>query len=562
MGGAGDTGMQSKLLRLKDTAEWRGLQEHLLTIKDVHLRTLFEQDEGRADRLCLEAAGLYLDYSKNRVSDATLAKLLALAHARDLPLCIRRMFSGARINQTEDRAVLHVALRNRANTSIRVSGKDVMPDVNAILGKMGEFSDRVRSGQWTGHTGKPVRNVVNIGIGGSHLGPAMACRALTPYARHGPAVRFVSNVDATDFVEQTCGLDPAETLFVVVSKTFTTDETMINAKAARSWLLASLKDGAAVARHFVAVSANTAEVRKFGIEEGNIFTFWDWVGGRYSLCSAVGLSLMLAIGPENFTAMLEGCHAMDRHFHDAPLDRNMPVILGLLGVWYTDFFGAETHAVLPYDQTMDRFVDYLQQMDMESNGKSVDLHGGRVDYQTGPVVWGAPGTDGQHAFYQLLHQGTRLVPADFIGFCRSHNPLGDHHGKLTANLVAQTEALAFGRPREDAPADRAEDPVLAHRTFEGNRPSNTLLADQLTPEVLGALIALYEHKVFVQGVIWGINSFDQWGVELGKALARRVFEELVAPGSDVSGHDASTAALIRRLRSRRAPAAPPADGHG
>jgi len=542
--------MAADIRSLTDTAEWRDLGKHFETMKDVHLRTLFEEDPDRARRLSLEASGLYLDYSKNRISGATMGKLVALARACGLRPFIEAMFSGVAINKTENRAVLHVALRHRSDTPMHAGRKDVMPEVRDVLGRMTAFADGLRSGRWTGYTGKRIRNVINIGIGGSHLGPAMACEALRPFADRRLDVRFVSNVDGTDFVEQTRRLDPSETLFVVVSKTFTTQETMTNARTARAWLLGSLKDEAAVARHFVAVSTNAEEVRKFGIEDGNRFRFWEWVGGRYSLCSAVGLSLMVAIGPENFTAMLAGFHAMDRHFAEAPLGRNMPVVLGLLGVWYTNFFGAETHAVLPYDQYMRHFVDYLQQMDMESNGKSVDRLGRRVGYQTGPVVWGAAGTNGQHAFYQLLHQGTRLVPADFIGFCRSRNPTGDHHLKLMANLFAQTEALALGRSREEVAAEGGDDSLTGHRTFDGNRPSNTILADELTPGVLGSLIALYEHKVFVQGVLWNVNSFDQWGVELGKMLARQVLGELGAAQEPDLEHDTSTNTLIRRFRER------------
>jgi len=536
---------------LTEMKEWRALEKNYAETKDFHLRRLFEEDPDRGERLSIEAAGLYLDYSKNRVTDDTLRRLLALADACQLRRAIDGMFSGEAINETEKRAVLHVALRNRGNSAILVGGEDVMPGVNAVLDRMTAFSRSVRSGEWRGHTGRRIRNVVNIGIGGSDLGPAMACEALKPFADRDLSARFVSNVDATHFVEQTRDLDPAETLFVVASKTFTTQETMTNANTAREWILAALGDPAAVGRHFVAVSTNAEEVTGFGIDRSNMFEFWDWVGGRYSLCSAIGLPLMISIGPENFISMLEGFHAMDNHFFMEPFERNMPVILGLTGLWYTDFFGAETHAVLPYDQYMQRFTAYLQQLDMESNGKSVSLDGGRVSHQTGPVVWGEPGTNGQHAFYQLIHQGTKLIPADFIGFCRSHNPRGDHHDKLTANLFAQTEALAFGKTEEEVKAEGVAGPLVAHKVFEGNRPTNTILADMLTPATLGALVALYEHKVFVQGVIWGINSFDQWGVQLGKVLAGKVLEELASKEEPELQHDSSTNSLIRRYRARR-----------
>jgi glucose-6-phosphate isomerase len=461
------------------------------------------------------------------------------------------MFAGRKINGTEDRAVLHVALRNRSNTPITVDGRDVMPEVNAVLDRMASFARRVRSGGWKGHTGRRIRAVVNLGIGGSDLGPAMAAEALEFYGDRDLKVRFVSNVDATHFAETTRDLDPAETLFIVASKTFTTQETMTNARTARGWLLGALKDEAAVAKHFVAVSTSAAEVAKFGIAPENMFGFWDWVGGRYSLCSAIGLPVMVAVGPERFVEMLEGFHAMDRHFASAPPERNMPVVMALLGVWYNNFLGAQTHAILPYDQYLHRFAAHLQQLDMESNGKGVDRQGRRVALQTGPVVWGEPGTNGQHAFYQLVHQGTKLVPCDFIGFCRSHNPLGDHHDKLMSNFLAQTEALAFGRTADEVRAGGTPGPLVPHKTFDGNRPTNTILADELTPHTLGALVALYEHKVFVQGVIWDVYSFDQWGVQLGKDLAGRVLDELRAGAEPKPGHDSSTNALIRRYRSRR-----------
>jgi len=533
---------------ITDMPEWKALESHYTKMAAVHLRELFREDSSRGERLTLEAAGLFLDYSKNRVTDATLQQLVALAEARGLGDAISQMFSGAKINETENRAVLHVALRNRSNTPIPVDGADVMPGVNAVLAKMGVFADRVRSAEWRGFTGKPIRNVINIGIGGSDLGPAMAYECLKPYSDRGLVVQFISNVDGTHFAEHTFGLDPEETLFIVASKTFTTQETMTNANTARDWVLAKLKDEAAIAKHFVAVSTNAEAVAAFGIDTDNMFEFWDWVGGRYSLCSAVGLPLMVAIGPANFTTMLDGFHAMDRHFAEAPLPQNMPVILGLLGVWYNNFFGAQSHAILPYDQYMHRFAAHLQQVDMESNGKHVGRDGKVVGWQTGSVIWGEPGTNGQHAFYQLIHQGTKLIPADFIGFCKSHNALGDHHVKLMANFFAQTEALAFGKTREAVQAEGTTGELIAHKTFQGNRPTNTIMADQLTPYVLGALTALYEHKVFVQGILWNVFSFDQWGVQLGKVLAGNILPELVSEVAPELGHDSSTNALITRFR--------------
>ena len=509
-------------------------------MRDVHLRDLFAKDATRGERLTAEAAGLYLDYSKNRVMDETLALLVALAEAAGVRGRMDAMFAGEKINVTERRPVLHVALRAPRTASIIVDGENVVPQVHAVLDRMAAFAERLRSGTWTGFTGRRIRNVVNIGIGGSDLGPVMAYEALRHESHRDLTCRFVSNVDGADFLEATRDLEPAETLFVVASKTFTTLETLTNARTARAWLLRALGDERAVARHFVAVSTNAPEVRQFGIDTENMFPFWDWVGGRYSLWSAIGLSLMLAIGPVAFRAMLAGAHDMDEHFRTAPFARNLPVLLALIGLWYDDFFGAETYAVLPYSQYLARLPAYLQQLDMESNGKSVDLDGRRVEYQTGPIVWGAAGTNGQHAFYQLLHQGTKLVPTDFIGFCQPLDELGDHHTLLAANLFAQTEALAFGRS--------AADPA---RSFDGNRPSNTILADRLTPATLGALIALYEHKVFVQGAIWRINSFDQWGVELGKVLATRIVPELSAAAAAPLAHDSSTNALIRRFRARR-----------
>jgi glucose-6-phosphate isomerase len=530
---------------------WQALQSHHQQMKDVHLRTLFAQDPRRGERLTAEGAGLFLDYSKNRVSDETLRLLVGLAN--DAGVAARRdaMFRGEKINITEKRAVLHVALRAPRGASILVDGDNVVPHVHAVLDKMSAFATRVRSGAWKGHTGQRIRNVVNIGIGGSDLGPVMAYDALRPYTDRALTVRFVSNVDPADFVEATQDLDPAETLFVVASKTFTTLETLTNARDARAWALATLKDDKAVAKHFVAVSTNAAEVSKFGIDTANMFEFWDWVGGRYSYDSAIGLALMVAIGPDHFRDMLGGFHAMDEHFRTAPFDKNLPVLLGLLGIWYNDFFGAETHAVLPYSHYLGRLSAYLQQLDMESDGKSVDLDGHRVDYQTGPIVWGTPGTNGQHAYYQLIHQGTKLIPADFIGFNQTSTSLREQHDQLMANFFAQTEALALGKTSQEVAAEGVPDFQVAHRTFEGNRPTNTILADRLTPATLGALVALYEHKIFVQGTIWRINSFDQWGVELGKALANRIIPELASPTDPNLSHDSSTNALIRRYRKLR-----------
>lgn len=527
--------------------EWKNIEKHYEEIKSVHLRELF-RDDSRAVRMSLEAAGLYLDYSKNRITAETLDLLFDLAEVCGLRGAIADMFSGKPINGTENRSVLHTALRNRSGSPVFVDGKDVMPEVNSVLGKMAAFAGKVRSGEWNGYTGRKIRNVVNIGIGGSDLGPVMSYEALKSYSDRDMVVRFVSNVDATHFVEQTFGMDPAETLFIVESKTFTTQETMTNANTARAWLLDALKDEVAVSKHFVAVSTNIEEVEKFGIDSQNMFEFWDWVGGRYSLCSAIGLPLMIAVGPEVFYRMLDGYHLMDLHFAEAPFDKNMPVILGLLGVWYNNLFGAETHAVLPYDQYLHRFTAYLQQMDMESNGKSIDRNGVRVKYQTGPIVWGEPGTNGQHAFYQLIHQGTKLIPADFIGFCKSLNAVGDHHAKLMANMIAQTEALAFGKTVEEVTAEGVPPELALHKTFEGNRPTNTIIAERLTPEVLGALVALYEHKVFVQGVIWNIYSFDQWGVQLGKILAKKVLDELQSESDPEPSHDCSTNSIIRKVR--------------
>jgi glucose-6-phosphate isomerase len=535
---------------LRDRASWKALEAHHAAVEDLHLRQLFAEDPGRGERLVVEAAGIRLDYSKNRVTDETVRLLVALAEDCGLRDRIEAMFRGEHINTTEDRAVLHVALRAPKGERIDFDGHDVVPDVHAVLDRMAAFSDRIRSRSWLGHTGKPIRNVVNIGIGGSDLGPEMAYQALVNYSDRDLTVGFVSNVDGTDFVEKTRDLSPEETLFIISSKTFTTLETMTNARSARDWSLAGLGgDEAAVAKHFVAVSTNAKEVEAFGIDTDNMFGFWDWVGGRYSYDSAIGLSLMIAIGPDHFHEMLAGFHAVDVHFRTAPFERNLPVLLGLVGLWYDDFFDAETVAVLPYDQYLNRFSAYLQQLDMESDGKHVTLDGERVDYQTGPIVWGQPGTNGQHAFYQLIHQGTKLIPCDFIAFARSLNPLGDHQDLLLANVFAQTEALAFGKTADEVRADGVPEAQVPHRTFEGNRPTNTMLLQELTPYALGTLVAIYEHKVFAQGTIWHINSFDQWGVELGKVLAKRIIPELQS--ATELAHDSSTNALIRWYRANR-----------
>src|SRR3989441_5455546 len=535
---------------------WKVLEAHYEKVRDLHLRTLFADDATRGERLTADAVGIYLDYSKNRVTDETLALLCRLAAESGLRERIDAMFRGDKINLTEDRAVLHVALRAPRGTSIVVDGKDVVPEVHAVLDKMADFANRVRSGEWKGHTGKRIRNVINIGIGGSDLGPVMAYEALKHYSDRAMTFRFVSNVDGTDFVEATRDLDATETLFIISSKTFTTLETMTNAQSARDWSLRGLGgDAKAVAKHFVAVSTNGEKVAEFGIDIANMFEFWDWVGGRYSMDSAIGLSTMLAIGPDPFRSMLEGFHAVDEHFRSAPFGRNLPVLMGLLGVWYNDFFGAQTVAVLPYDQYLKRFPAYLQQLTMESNGKHVTLAGTPVDHQTGPIYWGEPGTNGQHSFYQLIHQGTRLIPCDFIGFYKSLNPIGNHHDLLLANVFAQTEALAFGKTPDEVKAEGTPDWLVPHRVFEGNRPTTTILAERLTPETLGALVALYEHSVFTQGVVWHIDSFDQWGVELGKQLAQRIIPELESPAEPPLRHDSSTNALIRRHRGRRTEAA-------
>jgi glucose-6-phosphate isomerase len=536
-------------LHLTELPAWRALQAHYRDVAGLHLRELFARDPSRGERLAAEAAGLYLDYSKHRITDETLRLLVQLAEERGLRQRIEALFGGEKVNTTEGRAALHTALRAPRDAVIRVDGRNVVPEVHAVLDSMAAFAESVRGGEWKGHTGKRIHNVLNLGIGGSDLGPAMACEALRRYSTPDLRFRFVSNVDGTDFAEAVRDLDAAETLFIVCSKTFTTQETMTNARSARDWCLARLEDPAAIARHFVAVSTNAAEVAKFGIDTANMFGFWDWVGGRYSMDSAVGLSTMIALGPENFRELLGGFRAMDEHYASAPLERNLPAIMGLLTVWYADFFGAETVAVLPYDQYLRRFPAYLQQLVMESNGKRVTLAGEAVDCQTGPILWGEPGTNGQHSFYQLIHQGTRLVPCDFIAFCRSLNPLGIHHDLLTANVLAQSEALAFGRTAEEVRAEGTPQWLVPHKVFEGNRPSTTILADELTPAVLGALVALYEHSVFTQAVIWDINPFDQWGVELGKALASRIAPELAS--ETPLGHDSSTNALIRRCRHRR-----------
>jgi glucose-6-phosphate isomerase len=528
---------------------WQALEDHHKTMQNLHLRELFATDPGRGERMSIAAAGIYLDYSKNRIKDETLRLLIELAEQSGLRGRIDAMFRGDKINVTENRAVLHVALRAPKGTSIVVDGKNVVPDVQAVLEKMTDFATRVREGQWKGHSGKPIRNVVNIGIGGSDLGPVMAYEALRYYSNRAMTFRFVSNVDGTDFVEATRDLDPAETLFVISSKTFTTLETMTNARSARDWSLKGLGgDAKAVAKHFVAVSTNAEKVSEFGIDTANMFGFWDWVGGRYSMESAIGLSTMLAIGPDHFRAMLDGFHAIDEHFRTAPFDCNLPVLMGLLGVWYNNFFGAQTVAVLPYDQYLKRFPAYLQQLTMESNGKHVTLDGTRVNYQTGPIYWGEPGTNGQHSFYQLIHQGTRLIPCDFIAFGQALNTLGQHHDMLLANVFAQTEALAFGKTREQVAAEGTPDWLVPHRVFEGNRPTNTILVDRLTPTALGKLVALYEHIVFTQGTVWGVDSFDQWGVELGKVLAGRIIPELESNTEPKLDHDSSTNNLIRRYR--------------
>ena len=536
---------------LRKRPAWKALQQHHAEIQNLHLRQLFAEDPQRGERFALEAVGLYFDYSKNRVTDETIRLLLDLAAQSGLRERIDAMFSGEKINVTEKRAVLHVALRTMEGDSITVDGVNVVPEVHGVLDQMTAFANHVRSGGWKGHTGKRIRNVINIGIGGSDLGPVMAYEALKHYSQRDMNFRFVSNVDGSDFAEATRDLNADETLFIISSKTFTTLETMTNAHTARKWALKDLGDEKAIARHFVAVSTNTAEVEKFGIDTANMFGFWDWVGGRYSMDSAIGLSTMIAIGPDQFRALLAGFHAMDEHFRTAPFDANLPVLMGLLAVWYNNFFDSQTIAVLPYEQYLKRFPAYLQQLTMESNGKHVMLDGTSVDYQTGPIIWGEPGTNGQHSFYQLIHQGTKLIPCDFIGFCEALNPLGNHHDLLMSNVFAQAEALAFGKTSKEVRAEGTPDWLVPHRTFDGNRPSNVILAERLTPETLGNLVALYEHSVFTQGTIWQIDSFDQWGVELGKVLAKRIIPELEAAGEPSLSHDSSTNALIRRYRNRK-----------
>ncbi|WP_233200106.1 glucose-6-phosphate isomerase [Blastopirellula marina] len=544
--------MTSQIAPLVDRSAWKKLTAHYEKLQEVHMRQMFADDPQRGEKLTAEGAGLFLDYSKNRVTDETLKLLVELAEESGLPERIKAMFGGEKINLTEDRAVLHVALRAPQDATITVDGENVVPDVHEVLDRMSKFADRVRSGEWKGHSGKRIVNIVNIGIGGSDLGPVMAYEALKHYAQRDLTFRFVSNVDGTDFAEAVVDLDPEETLFIVASKTFTTLETMTNAGTAREWSLAAFGgDKASVAKHFVAVSTNAEKVTEFGIDTANMFGFWDWVGGRYSMDSSIGLSTMLAVGPDNFRAMLDGFHQMDEHFRTTPFEKNLPVLMGLLSIWYNDFFGSETVAVLPYDQYLKRFPAYLQQLSMESNGKYITTEGKRVTYNTGPVLFGEPGTNGQHSFYQLIHQGTRLIPCDFIAFAKSLNPLGRHHDMLQANVFAQAEALAFGKTAEQVKAEGTADWLVPHRVFEGNRPSNVLMAESLTPALLGALVALYEHSVFVQGVIWNIDSFDQWGVELGKKLAQAIIPELESDEEPSLEHDSSTNHLIRKYRKMK-----------
>ena len=537
---------------LASTPEWTKLQAHYDAVKDLHLRELFAKDSGRADRFTVEAPGLFLDYSKNRITEETMTLLLALARARNVEARRDAMFSGEKINVSEQRAVLHVALRAKKDQKIFVDGKDVVPDVQDVLARMAAFSDKVRSGEWKGHSGKRIRNVINIGIGGSYLGPEMAHRALRAFRDPAIDVRFIANVDGADFAKATDGLDPHETLFIIASKTFTTLETMTNANAAREWTLKAVGSEDGIAKHFVALSTNAEGVKKFGIDTANMFGFWDWVGGRYSMDSAIGLSTMIAVGPQNFQAMLDGFHAMDEHFRTAPPEKNMPMLMGLLTVWHNNFFGAQTVAILPYSADLGRFPAYLQQLQMESNGKSVDMHGNAVGVQTGPIIWGEPGTDGQHSFYQLIHQGTKIIPCDFIGFMKPLSPLHHQHDLLMANVFAQAEALAFGKTLEEVAAEGSPPAQQPFRVFAGNRPTNMLLAERLDPFTLGALVALYEHNVFTQGAIWNIDSFDQWGVELGKVLANRIAPELTSEAEPPLKHDSSTSALIRRYRRMRA----------
>jgi len=540
--------MSKNIIPLTKLAAWQALEAHYSKVRELHLRKLFADDPKRGEQMTAEAVGIYFDYSKHRITDETIKLLVQLAEESGLRARIDAMFRGEKINVTEKRAVLHVALRAPKGQSIVVDGEDVVPQVHAVLEKMADFSTRLRSGEWKGHTGKPIRNVINIGIGGSDLGPVMAYEALRHYSQHDLTFRFVSNIDGTDFVEATRDLDAEETLFIISSKTFTTLETMTNAHTARDWALKTLKHPAAVARHFVAVSTNAGEVTKFGIDTANMFEFWDWVGGRYSMDSAIGLSTMVAIGPENFRAMLDGFHQMDEHFRTAPFERNLPVLMGLLGIWYNNFFDTQTIAVLPYEQYLKRFPAYLQQLTMESNGKHVTLDGAQVAYQTGSIYWGEPGTNGQHSFYQLIHQGTKLIPCDFIAFMQPLNPIGRHHDLLLANVFAQAEALAFGKTPQELRAEGTPEWLLPHRTFEGNRPSSTIVLERLTPEAIGKLVALYEHSVFTQGIIWDIDSFDQWGVELGKVLAENIIPELETGAKSQLKHDSSTNTLIRRCR--------------
>ncbi len=543
--------MANNNVPLKQMPEWKALEAHYNKISKTHLRELFTTDPKRAESMTVDELGIYFDYSKHRATQETIGLLVGLAEASDLREKIEGMFTGEKINVTEGRAVLHTALRAPKSATIVLDGENVVPHVHAVLEKMERFASRVRSGQWTGHTGKAIKNIVNIGIGGSDLGPVMAYEALKNYSQRGLTFRFVSNVDGTDFAEAVIDLEPEETLFIVASKTFTTQETMTNANTARDWALKALKDPAAIARHFVAVSTNAEAVSKFGIDTANMFGFWDWVGGRYSMCSAIGLSTMIAIGPENFRAMLGGFHQMDEHFRTAPFERNLPALMGLLGLWYNNFFGAQTIAVLPYEQYLKRFPAYLQQLTMESNGKRVTLDGTAVDYQTGAVYWGEPGTNGQHSFYQLIHQGTKLIPCDFIAFSKPAHKLGRHHNLLMANVFAQAEALAFGKTAEELKQEGVKDWLIPHKTFEGNRPSTTMLMDELTPAALGKLVALYEHSVFAQGAVWRVGPFDQWGVELGKVLAGRIAPELESKTDPELKHDVSTNALIRRYRKNK-----------
>lgn len=532
------------------TQAWKELEEHFTEMKNISMRELFKNDSKRADKFTFNGLGLYVDYSKNRINEKTMSLLVNLAKEMKLEQEIASMFHGDKINKTEDRAVLHVALRNRSNRPIKVDGKDVMPEVNAVLSKMATFSQKVRSGEWKGFSGKRIKNVVNIGIGGSDLGPVMVYEALKFYSDRNIKVDFVSNVDGTHIAECMRDKNPEETLFIVASKTFTTQETMTNAQSARDWVMKHFNNEKAIASHFVALSTNAKEVSKFGINTDNMFEFWDWVGGRYSLTSAIGLPIMIAIGPENFTKLLNGYHEMDEHFRTAPLERNLPVIMGLLGLWYNNFFKAQSHAILPYDQYLSRFAAYFQQGDMESNGKYVDREGNAVNYETGPVIWGEPGTNGQHAFYQLIHQGTKLIPCDFIGFAKSHNPLSDHHAKLMSNFFAQTEALAFGKNAEEVRKEEKNENLVPFKVFEGNRPTNSIMAPSLTPEILGKLVAMYEHKIFVQGMIWNIYSFDQWGVQLGKVLANVILPELTDNNVPLK-HDSSTNNLITYFREHK-----------